>query len=100
MTELPANREQIVRGIAGLIDTRLTIEELQALQQRIRVRLEYMSRANIRMGQRVQFVGRYNRLEVGLVTGINPKTIQVKADSGRTWRVTPHLLSPEVKRAA
>lgn len=56
-------------------------------------REQMLARAEFRVGDRVQFKGRYGITERGKVIKKNPKMIVVLTDGGVRWRVSPTLLS-------
>src|SRR4051794_15055308 len=79
---------------------RLTEAELIDLNHRIvaRLRLIQQMRAHVgmmefRLGERVAFEPPgYSRIE-GVLTRFNKKTVTVLTDDGRSWNVSPGLLS-------
>lgn len=72
-----------------------TVEEINQVIAAIRTRqAELQSRAAMAfmVGQKVNFKGKFGGTVQGVVTKLNRKTIEVKAETGTTWKVSPSLL--------
>lgn len=81
--------------------TRLTEEELVALNHRIAERLRLMRSARqlvqlaqFSVGMRVEFTADDGRVIQGEITRLNRKTATVCCDQAGHWRVSPSLLRP------
>lgn len=72
------------------------LEDLREAQSALNVRFrELQTRAAYAYskGDKVGFKTKNGSWITGVVTKINQKTIEVRADAGNTWKVSPSLLS-------
>lgn len=79
--------------------TELSYDELVDLNGRIVDRLNQLdaidslqAMANLNIGARVSFQSKRGR-EIGCVTKLNTKTVGVRTEDGRAWKVAPQLLT-------
>ena len=78
---------------------KLTEAELVDLNHRIVERLRFLHQLRshvemleFRIGERVQFQPEGRRLETGVITRYNRKTVTVMTDTGHRWSVAPQFL--------
>lgn len=78
---------------------KLTEAELVDLNHRIVERLRFLHQLRshvemleFRIGERVQFQPEGRRLETGVITRYNRKTVTVMTDTGHRWNVAPQFL--------
>lgn len=82
---------EIAAAILALKD----MEDLKVVNEAVAYQWKRVTAANakaFRIGQKVEWKSKYGRVETGTVAKVNQKTVQVKATSGVTWRVSPSLL--------
>jgi hypothetical protein len=80
----------------------LNIEELYVLNERIVARIKFLEQAQahlsmmqFNLGAKVSFETAEGR-QFGRLVKRNQKTVNVETEDGRSWRISPHLLT-EVK---
>ena len=79
-----------------------TMEDYNRVAACLKVKFKQLSAreaARFFVGDRVKFTGKHGITVIGTITGINIKTINVTADGGAKWRVSPGLLSAFHKAA-
>lgn len=85
-----------------ILDT-LNEEQLELLYDKVWERLQFLRRkedlhelSHFSVGDKVAFDCR-GQLLAGIIIRINQRTVTLRTESGRQWRVSPHCLSPIVE---
>jgi len=74
------------------IGDRKEIDTMWNILKRRAKQLDEQIANSFSIGDKVSFKGRYNRVETGVVTKVNTKTINVRTESNM-WRVAPSILN-------